>query len=77
VIYYGLDDPGSNLVGGKIFLFCTVSRLTLGLLQPPIQWVPGVIFPGVKWLGHESDKSPPSSAKFKNGGRTTISYLPF
>jgi hypothetical protein len=24
-------------------------------IQPPIQWVPGTLSPGVKWLGREAD----------------------
>jgi hypothetical protein len=44
-----------------------VSRPTLGLTQPPIQWVPGVLFPGVKRTGREADHSPPSNAEMKKG----------
>jgi hypothetical protein len=35
----------------------------LGLTQPPVQWVPGVLAPGVKVRpGRDADHSPPSSA---------------
>jgi hypothetical protein len=37
---YGLDDQGS--------ISDTTSRLTLEPTQPPIQCVPGVLFPGIK-----------------------------
>jgi hypothetical protein len=40
----------------------------LGPIQPPIQWVPGALSVRVKWLRHEADHSPQSSAKVKNGG---------
>jgi hypothetical protein len=40
---YGLDGQGSISGKEKIFLFCTASRLALGLTQPPIQWMPGVL----------------------------------
>jgi hypothetical protein len=40
--------------------------MALGATQPPLQWVPGTLSLGVKWLGHEADHSPPSSAKVKN-----------
>jgi hypothetical protein len=32
---------------GKIFLFFTSPRPVPGLIQPPIQWVPGALSPGV------------------------------
>jgi len=37
--------------GLGIFLFTTVSRTSLGPTQPPIQWVPGVLFPRGKATG--------------------------
>jgi hypothetical protein len=40
---------GVGFPAGKRF-FSTASRLALGPTQPPIQWVPGVISPGVKRL---------------------------
>jgi hypothetical protein len=58
----------------EIFLFSVISRLALGPTQPSIQWVPGALFPGVKWQGHEADHVPPSSAEVKNSG--TIPPLP-
>jgi hypothetical protein len=42
-----------------------MSRLGLGLTQPPIQWVPG-FFPGIKQLGNKVNHSHPYSAKVKN-----------
>jgi hypothetical protein len=45
-----------------------MSRTGLGPTQPPIQWIPGVVSPGVKQQGCESDHSLPSSAEVKNGG---------
>jgi hypothetical protein len=51
--------------GLGIFLF-TASRMALGPTQPPIQWVPGALSLGVKWLGCEADHSPPSSTEVKN-----------
>jgi len=43
----------------------TASRPALGPTQPPIQWVPGALSLGVKWLGHEADHPPPYSAEVK------------
>jgi hypothetical protein len=42
-----------------------VSRPALGPTQPPIQWVPVALSPGVKRLGREADHSPPASAGVK------------
>jgi hypothetical protein len=61
---YGLDDRGSVPGRGKIFLYSTASRPTLGPTQPPSQWVSGGVSPGVKRQGREA--SPPSRAKVKN-----------
>jgi hypothetical protein len=59
--------PGFDSRKCKIFL-STTSRSVLGLTQPPIQWAPGALSSGVKRPGREANKSPPSSAEFKNGG---------
>jgi hypothetical protein len=64
---YGLDDQGVGVrvpVGSRIF-FSKSSRLALGSTQPPIQWVPGALSPGVKRPGREADHSPPTSAEVK------------
>jgi hypothetical protein len=42
-----------------------VSTLALGLAQPPIQWVSGALFLGVKWPGCEADHSSPSKTEVK------------
>jgi hypothetical protein len=66
---YGLDDregvgvPSAGRV--KNFLFSTSSRPTLGSTQPPIQWVPEALSPGVKRQGREADHSPLTSANVK------------
>jgi hypothetical protein len=43
----------------------TVSRPALRPTQPPIQWVPGTLSPGVKRSGREGYHLPPSSAEVK------------
>jgi hypothetical protein len=50
----------------KYIPFSTSSRQALGTTQPPIQWVPEPLSPGVKWPVHETDHSPPASAEVKN-----------
>jgi hypothetical protein len=51
---------------GDIFLLSTLSRPVLGSTQPPIQWVPGALSPGIKQPGLEADHSPPTIAEIKN-----------
>jgi hypothetical protein len=62
----GGSIPAGAVIG--IFFFSTAFRLSLKHNQPPVQCVWGALFPSskVKWLGHEADLSPPSSAKVKN-----------
>jgi hypothetical protein len=57
------------------FLFSTVFRPTLGPTQPPSQWVPWALSPGVKRQGREADYSPQSSAEVRNDGSTTSNPL--
>jgi hypothetical protein len=48
---YGLDDRAIGVrspVGAKDFFLSSVSRPALGPTQSPVQWVPGVLSPGVK-----------------------------
>jgi hypothetical protein len=42
-----------------------MSRMALRPTQPLIQWIPGAVSLGVKWLGIEADYSPPSTAEVK------------
>jgi hypothetical protein len=63
---YGLDDRGVRVrvpVGARIF--SASSRPVLGPTQPPIQWVPRALSPGVKRQGREVDHSLPASAEVK------------
>jgi hypothetical protein len=67
---YRLDDRAIGVrapAGQRIFPVASVSRPALGPTQPPVQWVPGVLSPGVKARpGRDSDHSPPSSAEVEN-----------
>jgi hypothetical protein len=54
-----------------IFPFVTTFRPALGPTHPPIQGIPGALFPAVKRPGREADHSPPSSAEVKNVWRYT------
>jgi hypothetical protein len=47
------------------FLSLTSPRPALWSTQPPIQWVPGNLFPGVKRTGRQADHSPPTCAEVK------------
>jgi hypothetical protein len=67
---YGLDDRGSRFrfsAGAGIFSL----HHRLGPTQPPIQWVQGAFYLGVKRPGHEADHSLPSSAEVKNAWSCT------
>jgi hypothetical protein len=50
------------------FLFSAMSIWALRPTHPPIQCVQAAISPGLERLGHETDRSPPSSAEAKNDG---------
>jgi hypothetical protein len=57
-------------LGLGMFLFATSGSRPPPVVppppQPPIQWVPGDVSPGVKRLSREADHSPPSSTEVKN-----------
>jgi hypothetical protein len=53
-------------VGTGTFLFTAISRLTLGLIYPPTQWVLRALSLRIKLPGHEVEQSLLSSAKVKN-----------
>jgi hypothetical protein len=57
--------PGfDSRLGQETFRYSSTSRQAPGPTQPPIQWVPGALAPGIKRPGREA----PSSAQVKNGG---------
>jgi hypothetical protein len=61
---YGLEGWGSIPIRGKFFSSPPALRPTV----PVIQLSPWGLSSEIKRPGHESDHSPPSSAKFKNAG---------
>jgi hypothetical protein len=67
---YGLDDRAIGVrspAEAKDFPLRSVSRPALGPTHPPVQWVPGVLFPGVNARpGRDADHSPPSNAEVVN-----------
>jgi hypothetical protein len=65
---YGLDGWGSILGRSKIFSVFSVSGLSLGPTQPPVQWELGALSAQVKLPGREADHSPTFSAENKNDG---------
>jgi hypothetical protein len=65
---YWLDDLEVGVrvpEGSRIFSPPCHSDSALVSTQPPIQWVPEALSPGVKRPGREADHSPPASAEFK------------
>jgi hypothetical protein len=63
----GWTTKGLMLSSGRVknFLFSMSSWLALGSTQPPIQWAPGALSPGIKRPGREADHSPPASDEVK------------
>ena len=61
---YGLDGPGIESRWGRDFP--DLSRLSLGLTQSPVQWVP-CLSRGIERPQLDADPSPPSSAVVKKG----------
>jgi hypothetical protein len=63
---YGLDDQGVGVrVPVGLRIFSTSSRPAMRPTQPPIQWIPAALSPGVKRQGREADDSPPTSDEVK------------
>jgi hypothetical protein len=62
---YGLDDRAIGVrspAEAKDFSSILCVQTGSGSTQPPVQWVPGVLSPGVKARpGRDADHSPPSS----------------
>jgi hypothetical protein len=58
----------------KYFLFSAASRPALGPTQPPIHWVPGVLYPGVKRQRREADHLSPTRAEVKKKFICTFSF---
>jgi hypothetical protein len=58
-------------VNDEMFLFTIASRPALGPTQSPIQWIEGVLTPGIKRSKREVDHLPLSSAQ----GKYTCSYI--
>jgi hypothetical protein len=74
---YGLDDIEVGFRGPgtvKSFHFSTLSRPALGPMQPPSQWVPGALSPGLKRQEGEADHSPPTMPRSRKCG--SIPTLP-
>jgi hypothetical protein len=68
---YGLFGRGSIPSRGKRFFF---SPQRPRPTQPPIQWLPGALSPGIKRQVREADHSPPVSAEVKNGAIHPLSH---
>jgi hypothetical protein len=60
------DQVFESREGLGIFLLITASRKAVGPTQPPIQWVSGALYVGLKRLGRKADNSLASSADVTN-----------
>jgi hypothetical protein len=52
----------------RFFFLPIASWPALGPTQPPIQWQPEGLSPGLKWLRRKAEHSPQPSAEVENGG---------
>jgi hypothetical protein len=73
IFYYWLRaewSRGRSSSPGRVknFLFSTSSGPFLGSTQPPVQWIPGALSPGVKRQGREADHSPPIKPRLRKRG---------
>jgi hypothetical protein len=57
---------GSSKAGSENFSLHHRLQTGSGARQPPVQWVPGALFLGVKRSRREANHSPPSSPEIKN-----------
>jgi hypothetical protein len=64
----GLDGLGLNPNSERLFSSPQRSRPSVGPAQPPIQWIPRALSPGLMPQGLEVDHSPASIAEVKNDG---------
>jgi hypothetical protein len=62
--------------GQGIFLYSTASSPALGPTQPPVQWVLGGTFNGVKPSVGEAYRSPPFTQKYAALVHNFRNYLP-
>jgi hypothetical protein len=51
------------VIGTNMQLSHTISTASMGPTQPPNQWIPAALTPGIKRPGRESDHSPQPSEK--------------
>jgi len=80
IITNGLKKNGSIPSKENRFLFSLFSKMSqqvLGLTQPPIQREQMAPSVRVKWPGHETAHSPPSSAKVRNASSYTATPCSF
>jgi hypothetical protein len=69
---YGLYDRDS-IPCRERRLYSTSSRPALGTTQPPMQWVPEDLSPGLKQPRREANPSTPSSGEVKNSRAMQLS----
>jgi hypothetical protein len=59
----------------RLFIFGTASIPALRPIQPPTQWVPAALAPGVKLPGREDDDSHPYNAEVTNAWSYTFTLI--
>jgi hypothetical protein len=70
-----IGRPENRLPISFVTQICPISTASETALEPtlpPIQWLPGIFSPGIKWPECQSGHSPASSAKIKECRHTFI-----
>jgi hypothetical protein len=60
-----------------MYVFSKKCQTDCSATQPPIQCVPSALSMGIKWLEHEADHSPPSTAEVKKEWSCMFTHLIF
>jgi hypothetical protein len=69
------EESGPDSARARDFSFLYNVHTAFGVKQPPTQWVPGAVSPGVRRQDRKVDHSPPSNAEVKHAGGVFQTYV--